>query len=408
MWLWHRDAPSRAESEQEFTLAEVFPQFSTLVSSNRDRLVVDFDRDRVVRNVNEVKAFRGSNEEFADRFDITLKAGWNVTAAREKLGAVSDVGIHVEVIEYRPFDRRWIFFHPTLVWQTAPVISRNVHGNRPNRILISLGKNRADTINGQWMSQTLADKSVVSTRDNASGFPLYIHAREGELRTSEDTSRPNLSPKFLRHLSSSLGLAQIPPHGLPQTVTPEDIFNYAYAVLHSPSYRSRYAEYLKSDFPRVPLPGSQLLFRALCRLGDELVAVHLMQSPSLGSPITTYTGPTNPEVSKVGWSEDTVWIDAGKAANRTGSHKVRGTVGFCGVPERVWNFHIGGYRVCEKWLKDRKGRTLSMEDLAHYQKMVVALAETSRLTEQIDEVISQHGGWPNAFHPPDSDALTAQ
>ena len=158
-------------------------------------------------------------------------------------------------------------------------------------------------------------------------------------------------------------------------MTPEDIFHYAYAVFHSPGYRSRYAEFLKIDFPRLPLTGNLELFRALARLGGELVALHLLESPKLDKPITEFIGGRNPEVEKISWSKNTVWVDKAQ------------TTGFKGVREDVWNFHIGGYQVCEKWLKDRKGRTLSKDDIAHYHKIVVALAETIRLMKEIDEAV---------------------
>ena len=388
-WWLHRDSSSNREAAHEFTLAEIFPQFSTLVASNRDNLVVDFDRDVVVRNVEAVRSFRGSNKDWSERFGITLKTGWNVDAAREKLTALRDVGALVRPIEYRSFDRRWIFFHPTLVWQTAPVSSNNVIRSPNNRVLISLGKNRAETTNGHWVSATLADKSVVSTRDNASGFPLYLFDEDGELGLGD---RPNISPEFLRHLAFRLGLPQEGQFNLPQGLTPEDIFHYIYAVFHSPGYRSRYAEFLKIDFPRLPLTGNLELFRTLARLGSELTALHLLESPRLDQPLTEFIG-NNKEVAKVGYADGTVWIDASGTKKETSP----GTSGFRGVPEAVWNFHIGGYQVCEKWLKDRKGRTLSADDIAHYHKIVVALAETIRLMAEIDRVIDQHGGWPGAF-----------
>ena len=113
-----------------------------------------------------------------------------------------------------------------------------------------------------------------------------------------------------------------------------------------------------------------------------------MESPRLHGFITTYTGPENPEVARVGWSDGTVWLDAGKTSAREGHRATKpGTIGFNGVPEQVWNFQIGGYQVCHKWLKDRKGRTLSDEDVAHYQKIVVALSEAVRIMAEIDEVI---------------------
>jgi predicted helicase len=198
-------------------------------------------------------------------------------------------------------------------------------------------------------------------------------------------------------MASVLGLQKNGAHGLPAGLTPEDIFHYAYAVFHSPGYRSRYAEFLKIDFPRLPLTGNLELFRALARLGGELVALHLLESPTLEKSLTQFTGPSK-LVTKPGWADGTVWLDAGgkKAATTPGSS------GFRGVPEQVWNFHIGGYQVCEKWLKDRKGRTLSAEDITHYHKIVVALSETIRLMAEIDLLIEAHGGWPGAFTAPPS------
>jgi predicted helicase len=168
-----------------------------------------------------------------------------------------------------------------------------------------------------------------------------------------------------------------------------------YGILHSPVYRSRYKAFLKIAFPSVPATANLELFRALAHLGGDLVALHLMESSKLDAPISTYAGPRNPEVGRVGWSDNAVWLDA--AVTKKGRAATPGTIGFRGVPAAVWDFHIGGYQVCEKWLKDRKGRRLSEDDLAHYQKIVVVLAETIRLMGEIDVVIEQHGGWPRAF-----------
>jgi len=196
---------------------------------------------------------------------------------------------------------------------------------------------------------------------------------------------PNFSPRFLALLAKTLGLTQEAKHGIPRGLTPESIFHYIYGILHSPSFRSRYSEFLKIDFPRVPLTESSALFGALAQLGGELVALHLLRSDNLEKPIATFVGLANPEVEKVSHVQETVWLD--KAQTR----------GFKGVPDAVWNFQIGGYQVCEKWLKDRKGRTLSKADIAHYQKIVVALSETIRLMQEIDAVVDRYGGWPGAF-----------
>jgi hypothetical protein len=117
-------------------------------------------------------------------------------------------------------------------------------------------------------------------------------------------------------------------------------------------------------------------------MGGKLVALHLMESSELDKHLTRFVGNRDPEVEKVSWSRGTVWVDKEQ------------TAGFTGVPEAVWHFHVGGYQVCEKWLKDRKGCVLPKEDIEHYHRVVVALSETIRLMKEIDKLIDQHGGWP--------------
>ncbi len=226
------------------------------------------------------------------------------------------------------------------------------------------------------------------TREANRVFPLFRNEDGDALITGEATA--NVSTDVVRSIRELVGST----YATDEEIAQEFLF-YTYSILHSPTYRSRYAEFLALDFPRLPLPQSSELFHELSRPGGELVSLHLMQSPKLNDFITTYTGPKNPGVGRVGWSDNTVWLDA--AATKKSQPASHGTIGFQGVPEAVWNFHVGGYQVCRKWLKDRKGRTLSAEDIAHYQKIVVALAETIRLMQDIDGVIEKHGGWPGAF-----------
>ena len=157
----------------------------------------------------------------------------------------------------------------------------------------------------------------------------------------------------------------------------------------------------------MPLPGSVDLFTELAEAGHGLLALHLLGSPERGKPISTYTGPREPEVARVGWSDGTVWLDAGKTSAREGHRATKpGTIGFRYVPEEAWDFHIGGYQVCYKWLKDRKGRTLPEEEVTQYQQIVVALNETIRTMGEVHEVIEAHGGLPAAFQS-GADADTA-
>ena len=233
------------------------------------------------------------------------------------------------------------------------------------------------------VTRSVADMCLLSTatKECAYVFPLEL-SPDDKLLKGTISDRTNLSSSARSALRQWKGDS-------------DQFFQYIYAILHSPRYRVLYGELLKIEFPRIPLLAHHELFSDVARLGGELVSLHLMESPKLDHVITTYTGPKKAEVERVGWSDDTVWLDA--AATKKGHPATAGTIGFRGVPEAVWSFRVGGYQVCEKWLKDRKGRTLSKDDIAHYQKIVVALAETIRLMKEIDEAIEAHGGWPAAF-----------
>jgi predicted helicase len=194
---------------------------------------------------------------------------------------------------------------------------------------------------------------------------------------------------------------------LRKTFGPEDVLHYMYAVFHSPTYRTRYVEFLKIDFPRLPLSSNRELFRELCGLGNQLVGLHLMATAV--DHITAYPIPGDNIVENVRFTEINGKTEIAASALRRSGQPHRndgtrhGTVGrvwinktqyFEGIPEDVWNFHIGGYQVCHKWLKDRKGRTLSYDDMNHYQYIVTALDRTIDLMSEIDRTIEACGGWP--------------
>jgi predicted helicase len=202
-------------------------------------------------------------------------------------------------------------------------------------------------------------------------FPLYLCPDPLKPQELEESKCSNLHTNFIKDIINRLGY----------TPTPEAIFYYIYAIFHSPTYRTRYAEFLKSDFPRVPLTRNDNLFRQLAEYGEQLVAMHLMKSPALAQT-------SAPFIENGGGGI----VDAGHPKYENGKVIINKKQDcFVDVPEAVWNFHVGGYQVCQKWLKDRKGRTLSPDDISHYQKIVVALAQTIELMAKIDEAIPN---WP--------------
>ena len=208
------------------------------------------------------------------------------------------------------------------------------------------------------ISKYIADIRVFSnpgTQGTDYVFPLYLY-QEDESKIS------NLKIEIVDEIEKIVG-----------KIKPEDIFDYIYAVLHSPTYREKYKEFLKIDFPRIPYPSDKSTFRKLVKLGQELRLLHLFESLKLNKLITSYSESGSDAVEKIEYKDGNVYINSSQY--------------FGNVPEVAWNFWIGGYQPAQKWLKDRKGRTLTNEDIEHYQKMIVALIETDRLMKEIDQLI---------------------
>ncbi|MCZ7540518.1 MAG: DUF559 domain-containing protein, partial [Anaerolineae bacterium] len=192
------------------------------------------------------------------------------------------------------------------------------------------------------------------------------------LSPSPQTRRdqPGLDRAFGTTPSPSLLAGRGPGGGV---FYPEDVFAYAYAVFHSPTYRARYAEFLKIDFPRLPLTSDPELFAALVEMGAELVDLHLLRAPAVNRFITTFPAEGDGRVER----------SYPKYDEKLRRVTINKTQYFEGVPPQVWTFYVGGYQVLEKWLKDRRERVLTWDDIQHYQRIVVALAETIRLMEEI-------------------------
>jgi predicted helicase len=372
-----------AEYQNAWKIADVFQQGSMGVVTARDHISIAFEDEPLLSTAAEFRDSSLSDEAVCEKLDIPKKKGWDVSKARALIRQERNLKSFVTDIGYRPFDTRRIFYHRSLVWGMSWPTMQHVLGKK--NIGISTTRSiEAGNFQHIFASSSLIGHHFVSLKEVNYFFPLWVFPEKDSLAFHGDRA-PNLKPEFLKATAQAMGLQQSGAHSLPVGLTPEDIFHYVYAVFHSPSYRSRYAEFLKIDFPRLPLTGDLELFHDLARLGEELTAMHLLESPKLDQPNTDFIGGRAPAVEKITWSKNTVWIDKAQ------------TSGFRGVNEGIWNFRIGGYQVCEKWLKDRKDRKLTKDDIAHYQKVVVALSETTRLMQEIDAVIETRGGWPGAF-----------
>ena len=363
------------EYEQMPSVKDIFTTWQSALNTDRDELFLDSDGDALKQRM-QLLFSRNYGDDFRQRYRVYPSSSYDIEGRLDK-AEFAEANIHRCL--HRPFDECLIYYDPQVT--SRPVYEVMRHMLQDNIALICPRQTKEDF--AVLATSALCTHKIVTVYDRSFVFPLYLYPGGGEMQFGDRLRQPNLSPEFINAVQDKLSLQFVEDGNgeLEETFAPADIFNYAYAVFHSPTYRTRYAEFLKIDFPRLPLTSDRGLFRSLAAKGAELVSLHLMESLALEVQRTQIkfevTGSN--EVEKVDYMEDRQRVYINKAQY------------FEGVPPDVWSFHIGGYQVAHKWLKDRKGRTLTYDDLTHYQKVIVALNETIRLMAAIDELIL---GWP--------------
>ncbi len=273
---------------------------------------------------------------------------------------------------YRPFDIQYIYYDTGIIVRHRQ--EQIKHSFFPNISLLLGRQSKSDQTNHFFITNLLSEMKTAESTTGSYHFPLYHYSNSDTLDNKSRTA--NLNMDLLNPVLKKLSLEWIGDGAGDGKTTcgPEDILDYIYAVLHSPTYRERYKEFLKIDFPRVPFTGVPSLFWNLVKLGRELRQLHLLEHPSLGKLATRYPVAGNDTVEKISYDPQSkrVFINAQQY--------------FEGIEPDVWNFPIGGYQPLQKWLKDRKGRILNADDLLHWQKIVVALSETKRVMGEIDDI----------------------
>ena len=393
----------KKEYENGWSIKSIFPLNNDGIQTKRDNLTVQYTEQELNLAILDVKNMEDT--DLRQKYHLS-NDGRDWAVERAKYDIANNPG-NVEILTYRPFDKRYTYYtgkSKGFLGYPRAIISNHLK----NAKTIALATNRFVKLNDVthfFAIRSLVDTHVLETANSCLNVsPLYLYPTEKNNQIDKSGGKeggtiepmkllekrePNLSPAFINTISDKLQMRFIDDGkgDLQETFGPDDIFHYIYAVFHSPVYRSRYAEFLKRDFPRLPLTSDKALFRSLVEKGATLVALHLMESPLLNTKITKYEVKGEHAVDKVAYDEKTQRVSINK------------TQFFEGVPPVVWNFHIGGYQVCEKWLKDRQKahRKLTIDDIDHYQTIVVALKETIRLMSEIDQTIEEHGGWPGAF-----------
>ncbi len=392
-----QDRKRGEEYERGWKITEMMPINSVGLYTARDNLAIQWTKEDLQVILKDFTSL--SVEDAREKYNLGPDSqDWQVSFAQKDIRVSQHSEAHIQQIAYRPFDNRFIYYTGTsrglICRPRFEVMHHMVDGM--NFAFCFMRNSREQIVSNFYVANHIVDKTILSSADNASIAPLYIYPGTNTQETlfsivdtaiSSMNRRPNFAAQFTEQMANQLGLKFVPDGkgDLGNTFGPEDIFSYMYAVFHSPSYRSRYAEFLKKDFPRLPLTSHSGLFRELCELGSILISLHIMEKrvPTIskfnisGSDTIETVRYTEPGQGAV---QGRVWINKEQY--------------FEGVPPEVWNFHIGGYQVCQKWLKDRKGRALEYDDIRHYQQVVAALAETIHLMDEIDITIGEYGGWP--------------
>ena len=350
--------PKNFDLEEEyirgFQLNNLFIDFGSGIKFRKDNLLVKnhFNKENVKSLLKDINILDSSSLYM--KYDFKDTSDWKLNDKR-KLFIDGDFE-NIKPVQYRPFDIRHTYYPLDRI---SKIISRGdsrlslmTNLLKPNLALLTsrsfqVGK-KFDRV---FLTKNIAE--IHSASDQTYVFPLYLYA--------EDNSRiPNLKKEIVNSIEKIVG-----------KVSPEDIFDYIYVVLHSPNYREKYKEFLKIDFPCVPYPKNKKTFKELVSLGTELRLLHLLESPKVNQFIITYPAVGSDLIEKLIYEDNKVFINKKQY--------------FGNVSESAWNFYIGGYQPAQKWLKDRKGKTLNNDDIKHYQKMIVALTETEKIMKKIDK-----------------------
>lgn len=356
-----QSASGRAAYDEFRSIADIMSQNVTGIVTARDGLVVALSEDELRTRINEFSNPAVRDEEIRQRYAVGDNYQWKLTSVRKVLEGEPFHPKLVEDYNFSPFDNRKLYNDPRLVFRPRRALMRNF--KRPNIGIITTRITKDEgtvfcTVNA------IAHKSA-SAYDISYVFPMFIYADKEAYNSAEPEHQhkasENLSPGFRAFID-----ARYDHH-----YTPEEILGYIYAVLHAPAYRTRYAEFLRIDFPRVPFPEAKAAFDALSGLGWALVQAHLLRELPRHT-LAAYHGKGDHTVEAVRYSteEQAVYI------NKTQCFKP--------VLQDVWEFHIGGYQVLSKYLKSRKGRTLSLDEINHIGAVANSLAFTIEQMAKID------------------------
>jgi predicted helicase len=367
-----RDEKRLSKYEQFSKITDIFPVNSVGIVTSRDRFTIDADKEELKRRINMFRDDNLSGDIIKKAFNLKDKARWKVKDARSKIRAEENWEEFILPILYRPFDKQWIFYHDTVIERTRKKVMSNM--TKENLSLLCCRQQNKVGFRHAFISDNIVESCIVSDRTREIGytFPIYTYPTEDLYNGGEKYQRDvNIDKALLDKLAKTYG----------RKSSPEKILCYIYAVLYCNVYRNRYAEFLKSDFPRIPFTADPGLFSKMARYGGNLIELHLLKSKKLEKSAIKFHGRGDRRVEKIEYNEKKKLV------------KINPEQYFGPLSAEIWQYQIGGYQVMEKWLKYRKGKCLDLEDIKHYCRMATALKETMATQKKIDATyneIEQH------------------
>lgn len=389
-FMVQKDFNQQKNYDTGFKVSDLFSLSSTGVLTAKDSITIDFNKERLFKRITDFHEKEA--DELRTLYGITKEsADWSIANVKADLKSNYDKEL-ITSYNYRLFDSRFIYYtgnHRGVIAAPRVKVMQHVF-KKPNIELVLCRQTATSEWQHVFICRSLFDDSYLSnkTKERGYAFPLYLYPPDIQQHQNPEAGRvPNFNEGIISQIKSSLGLdfddkiehsnekfssnngEQI---AINQVFTPLNILDYIYAVLHSPSYRETYKEFLRIDFPKVPYPKNGSTFWQLVKLGGQLRQLHLLESRDVENYITQYPAGGDNLVEKISYREGKVYINDDQY--------------FANVPDVVWNFYIGGYQPAQKWLKDRKGTALGLDEIRHYQKMVVSLFRTHEITQQIDRI----------------------
>ncbi len=369
----HKDFAERKNYEKGFKVDDLFILSNAGLATEFDELAIKNSKEEAEELLNDLQ--NKTAIEILSKYQLNPKKIGKVENAVKDITKNKPI---ISSIDYRPFDFKFTIYTGIsngIMGRPRDGIMK--HMLHKNIALLTCRQQTSFDFQHVFISNKISERCSVSLQTGEVNyiFPIYLYPEaNGQQTIGQKSERtPNLNTEIVKLIAEKLGLAfTTEKEATKDTFAPIDILDYIYAVLHSPTYREKYKEFLKIDFPRVPYPKDKGTFCQLVKLGGEIRQIHLLESPTVEKYITQYPVDGNNVVVKPKYENGKVYIND--------------TQYFDNVPQIAWDFYIGGYQPAQKWLKDRKERTLEFDDILHYQKIIVALSETDRLMNEIAKI----------------------